>query len=245
MGEDNQIKKKDLGMPHSSAANTISTFIINNLRLDGEIEDGVSPSFLIRKWPPAFIEWSTKNLRDAFFASPLFPRLINPDSIKDTIVRGVGGGDLGYVVKGDNGKYSLFKYKMSLLESEIVISDEAYIIKKDIAEEFLKTRTVPSPEPNQDFGTGSILTPETSEIPETPPKGGKYKIKAIKWSGQINPQRWSSFFMKILSKLVQGNNLKLNVEFEYKPEEGVSEQKTEEIKSALKELGSDEELEVE
>ena len=245
LGEDNQIKKKDLGMPHSSAANTISTFIINNLRLDGEIEDGVSPSFLIRKWPPAFIEWSTKNLRDAFFASPLFPRLINPDSIKDTIVRGVGGGDLGYVVKGDNGKYSLFKYKMSLLESEIDISDEAYIIKKDIAEEFLKTRTVPSPEPNQDFGTGSILTPETSEIPETPPKGGKYKIKAIKWSGQINPQRWSSFFMKILSKLVQGNNLKLNVEFEYKPEEGVSEQKTEEIKSALKELGSDEELEVE
>ncbi len=36
-------------------------------------------------WPPAVPEWSTKGVRDAFFASPQFPRLLFPDEIKETI----------------------------------------------------------------------------------------------------------------------------------------------------------------
>jgi hypothetical protein len=38
-------------------------------------------------------------VRDAFYASPLFPRRLNPDTIKDTIARGVSNGQLGYVVR--------------------------------------------------------------------------------------------------------------------------------------------------
>ena len=63
------------------------------------------PNLLVRNWPPAFREWSTKAVRDAFFASPLFPRLLNPDAIKETIARGVSNGQLAYVGKTAGGKY--------------------------------------------------------------------------------------------------------------------------------------------
>ena len=92
LGKDNQLRSVDLGLVHSSAADTILTFIIDRLYKDDDVEkDSVSPNFLVRNWPPAFKEWSTKAVRDAFFASPLFPRLLRPESAKDTIARGVEG----------------------------------------------------------------------------------------------------------------------------------------------------------
>jgi hypothetical protein len=53
----------------------------------GEVEEGASPSLLLRNWP-AFPERSTRAVRDSFFASPQLPRLLKPDSLKGTIVRG-------------------------------------------------------------------------------------------------------------------------------------------------------------
>ena len=96
LGKDGEWKTVDLGLVHSSAAPSIGQLIIERLVQAGDIEDkGVSPNFLVRNWPPAFKEWNTRSARDAFFASPQFPRLLNPDSIKDTIARGVENGMLG------------------------------------------------------------------------------------------------------------------------------------------------------
>jgi hypothetical protein len=67
-----------------------------------------------RNWPPAFKEWNTRSVRDAFFASPQFPRLLNPDSIKDTIARGVENGMLGYIGKKADGSYAPFHWNSSL-----------------------------------------------------------------------------------------------------------------------------------
>jgi hypothetical protein len=39
----------------------------------------------VRNWSGAHKEWSTKAVKDAVFASPLFPRLLNGDLIGDTI----------------------------------------------------------------------------------------------------------------------------------------------------------------
>ena len=79
-----------------------------------EIQSGIGPNLLVRNWPPAFQEWSTKAVRDAFFASPLFPRLLNPDAVKETIARGVSNGQLAYVGKTAGGKYHPFNFKRSI-----------------------------------------------------------------------------------------------------------------------------------
>ena len=143
LGKDNQLRVVDLGLVHSSAADTVANFILERLQKDGEVEKSVSPNLLTRNWNPAFKEWSTKAVRDAFFASPLLPRLLNPDSVKDTIARGVEGGVLGYVGKTSDGDYQPFFYGGSLNPQDVEISDDMYIITRDTAEAYKKRKEKP------------------------------------------------------------------------------------------------------
>lgn len=143
LGKDNQLRIVDLGLVHSSAASTIVNFILERLEKDGEIEKGISPNLLVRNWNPAFKEWSTKAVRDAIFASPLFPRLINPETIKDTIARGVEGGLLGYVGKASSGDYQPFIYGSGLSPQDVEISDDMYIVTRETAETYKKLKEKP------------------------------------------------------------------------------------------------------
>jgi hypothetical protein len=128
LAKDNTMRVVDLGLVHSSAAESMVTLILTRLRQDGDVEKDISPNFLVKHWPPAFTEWSTKSARDAFFASPQFPRLINPEAIKDTISRGVAGGILAYVGKKADGDCDPFYFRKTLPVAEIEISDDMYLI---------------------------------------------------------------------------------------------------------------------
>ena len=97
LAKDNSIRSIDLGLVHSSADASLVGFIVNRLKQDGDISEGISPKFLVRNWSGAHKEWSTKAVKDAVFASPLFPRLLNGDLIRDTIARGVSNSVLAYV----------------------------------------------------------------------------------------------------------------------------------------------------
>ncbi|MFO0881272.1 MAG: DUF499 domain-containing protein [Gemmataceae bacterium] len=132
LGKDNALQHKDLGLVHSSAAGDLVSFLLNRLRGDGDVEPAVSPTFLARHWP-AMKEWSTKAVRDAFFASPLFPRLLNGDSVKETIARGVENGVLAYVGKGRAGRYEPFLFGTSLSPDEVEISDEMFVLTAEEA----------------------------------------------------------------------------------------------------------------
>ena len=95
-------------------ADYASIYVVASLRQEGEIEKEVRRRFLVRNWPPAFIEWSTKSVRDAFFASPQFPRLLYPDSIRETIARGVSEGLIGYGARTAKGEWSTIHFKERL-----------------------------------------------------------------------------------------------------------------------------------
>ncbi len=85
-------------------------YILLTLHQTNDVEKTVSPRSLVRNWP-AFAEWSTRAVRDAFYASTKFPRLLYPGTIKDTIARGATYGHLAYVGKSPNGRYSPRKPK--------------------------------------------------------------------------------------------------------------------------------------
>ncbi len=127
LAKDNTLKKIDLGLVHSSQADSMTKLITERLRQDSDIEPYTSPNYLVKHWPPAFTEWSTKAVRNAFFASPEFPRLLNGDSIKETIAKGVSNGILGYVGKGPKG-YDPFKFECPLAYDDVEISEEMFII---------------------------------------------------------------------------------------------------------------------
>jgi hypothetical protein len=118
LDKDNKLRTVDLGFVTSSAATSLTNFIINRLRQDGDVQETISPNFLARNWSSVYAEWSTKQVRDAFFASPQFPRLLNGDAIKETIARGVSGGQMAYVGKS-GADYDPFWYNKSIGANDV------------------------------------------------------------------------------------------------------------------------------
>lgn len=254
LGKDGDCKIVDLGLIHSSAAPSIGQLILERLGQAGDIEaKGVSPNFLVRNWPPAFKEWSTKSARDAFFASPQFPRLLIPDSIKDTIARGVENGMLGYVGKKADGSYAPFHWNSSLSFLDVEISEDVFIIQREVAEAYKAGQASPSPAARGGATVaGSLFTPHLprgngGDQPgppgiddETPSPAG---LPRLVWSGEVPHQKWMNFYTKVLSKFASTAGLTLTIRVEVAPVDGVSAQKVQETKIALRELGLKDSLE--
>jgi hypothetical protein len=242
LGKDGSWKTIDLGLVHSSAAPSLTELILERLRQEGDLETAISPSFLVRNWPPAFTEWSTRSVRNAFFASPQLPRLLNPDGLKDTIARGVENGILGYVGKKSDGSYAPFHWKSSLSILDVEISDDAFIIQKETAEAYVAGKTAPPTEPEIQSPadpTGAYplsITPSLSFGPQVQ-VATPSTLPRVTWKGDVPPQKWMNFYTKVLAKFATHPGLKIGLNIEIAPQGGISPQNLDEIKGALRELG--------
>lgn len=252
LGKDNTLKRVDLGLIHSSAAPDILSLILGRLRADGDLESGISPNFLMRNWPPAFKEWSTKSVRDAFFASPQFPRLTSPDVLKETISRGVGNGVFACVGKTPSGDYKPFWFGQAVMTSDVELSDDVFLISKDAAEAYLKQRSNPEPKPAPTSQVVAPLPTAAIQKPEAQTPSPAISLAtpepanapSLAWSGEIPAQKWMNFYTKVLSRFSALRGLNLSVRFEIKPDGGVSKQRIEETKTALRELGLNDNVEI-
>ncbi len=260
LGKDNTLKTIDLGLVHSSAAETLVQLMLGHLRQDGDLIDSVSPSFIVRNWPPAFKEWSTKSVRDAFFASPQFPRLLNADVVKETIARGVTSGHLAYVGKAPSGGYDPFLYGVGMSASEVEVADDMFIIARETAEAYKKAKEAPTPAPlpaKPANDAGSPYRPGQSAQPQDDGKANIVEVpvfgkgpqaaqvaQQLMWTGDIPPQKWTNFYNRVLSRFASGQGLRLTVQVSVTQEAGISEQKIEETKVALRELGLEDDVEV-
>ena len=190
----------------------------------------------MRNWPPALPEWSTKALREAFYASPKFPRLSNPDIVKTTIALGVTDGQLAYAGKrGDH--YEPFLFRRSTTVTEIEIADDAIVLRKEDAERIqagieagkpAKPSTIPPP----------AAGPKGANMASSPPSGpvSVRSIRGFRWEGDVPWQKWSQFYSKVFSRFSQ-KGLKLRIIVDVAPPGGVSDQDVKETEMALKELG--------
>ena len=242
LAKDNTVKQVDLGLVHSSAAPDLPTFIVTRLSEIGDIEKGVSPQFLVRNWP-AREEWPTKSVRDAFFATPKFPRLLSVEAVRQAIQNGVANGFFAYVGKTAKGDYQPFFFNRAMMTGDIELSDEVFLIKKEKAEEYktAKAAGIVSPPPQGTGGTQpSSIGGEGKNQPPVQPRAPvveQLSFKGMAWSGEIPPLKWMNFYTKVLAKFTAGKGLKLTLAIEVTPDGGLSKQKLEETKSALRELG--------
>ena len=245
LDEMNSLHRIDLGLVHSSAADSLVALMLGRLQQDDLVVDGVSPNFLVRNWPPALPEWNTKAVRDAFFASPKFPRLQNPDMVKQTICRGVEAGILAYVVKEPSGTYEPFVFRKPILEADLEVADDVFLITKDDAEAYIAQQASeeeerppePPPDDTSDDGgeTGDVTGGEDATTQEVVP--------GFRWVGEVAPQKWMNFYTKVLARFATAQGLKLTLTVDVKPEDGVSKAKIEETKVALRDLGVAEDIE--
>jgi hypothetical protein len=282
---------------------------------DGDITDGISAAFLVRNWPPAFTEWSVKSVRDMFYASPQFPRMLNQNIVKDGIAKGVANKVIAYVGKTSAGEYKPFYYGDVLSENDIEISEDMYIIKAEEAEKHKEPPSLTTlkispgqvrmnPGDKQAFVvdgfdqlgrsielpdlvwmvTGGVMDSQgvytagsdqgsfivkasaakvnsTANVainisvpkgedgghpdpgPDIPPVEPD-KLYKLAWKGDLPPQKWMNFYSKVLARFASTQGLKINVSIQVEPESGVPEQKIEETRSALRELGLDDEIEL-
>ena len=310
----NQLKMVDLGMITSSSADSMTSLIISHLRQNDEIVKAISPRFLLKNWPPAKTEWSIRDVRDAFFASPLFPRLLSTEAVSAVVARGVSEGQFAYVGKTPKGEYDPFTYKEALSEMQVEMSQDMFIIAAEEAERHIQppelTSVLVSPtnvqaKPGQkqtftvkgldQFGrdididgtiewdsTGGDIdkrgvlqvaedegnylvtvtvngiksTAEVRAAKETglgpgpgpgsgPGPGPKPTEVSLRWSGEIPPQKWMTFYTKVLTKLVSAGGLKITVSIQSSPEGGVAERQVEDVKTALRGLGLNDSVDVE
>ena len=308
LNKTNSIKDNDLGQINSSMAPTLSDLIVNTLRKDDEITDKVGSSRLIRFWPPAISEWSTKAVRDAFFASPALPRLIDPDSIKQTIADAVTSKLIGYARREGN-RTVLERFGEALGENEVEISDDIVILKAEDAQKLLEPprldRLIISPErvelsPNEHAGftvkgfdqygqhfaveaptwsapgctvepDGQIRVGESTGVfavtarcddveaqaeirvvarqkPDKPQNNEPREDdrKVIRWSGTITPQKWTTFYMKVVSPFAGTAGLELRVEVEMPadPNSQQAKAQVEKIRNALRDLNLDDSVDI-
>jgi hypothetical protein len=71
------------------------------------------------------------------------------------------------------------------------------------------------------------------------------KVSRITWLGELSAQKWMNFYTRVLAKFVTGNGLKLTVKVEVFQREGFCQQKLDETRSALRELGLSDKVDTE
>jgi len=172
LGKENGIQHMDLGLVHSSAANDLTSFVLAELRKVDLVQEAVSPTFLVRHWSEAHKEWSTQAVRDAFFASPKFPRLVNPESVKETIARGVENSILAYVGKGKGGRYQPFHFGGSLNPGDVEISEEMFVITAEEAKKQIEPPKL----------TSLALSPSHAQV--EPGKKQTFQVKGLDQHGR-------------------------------------------------------------
>lgn len=299
LDRDNQIVILDLGLITSSGATSPVKYILNRLRSEDIITDAVSPNFLVRNWSVAFAEWTTKSIHDAFFASPIFPRLLSSGAIKEAIARGVTEGKFAYCGKTGTNQYQPFIFKENISIQDIEIADDIILIQQENAEQY-QQKIIQPPVLNtiiiepasiklkpgerykinlkglDQYGeevslsniqwhidggtiseagilvagektgsyritaevnrikTSTIFTIESNSPPPPPPPP---TINHIEWEGIISPQKWSQFYLKVLSKYATNENVKMKISVNLSLTGEISEQTQQELQNSLQELG--------
>ena len=121
-----------------------------------------------------------------------------------------------------------------------------YIIQRATAEAYLAGKSAPAatvvtPPPTEE--TSESPTPKLGSAPvPVPPATG---FTSVSWKGDVPPQKWMNFYTKVLSKFATQSGLKIGLNVEIAPDGGVSNQKVDEIKVALRELGLSDDISLE
>jgi len=225
----------DLGLLHSSAADSLPGYIELRLRQQDLLVDTVSPDFLVRHWPPGLPRWPMRTLRGDFFASPLLPRLISADTLRATVARGVSSGAFGLGRLTANDGITSLRFAEPIESSDVDFSEEAVLIQREEATALKSgavgvTATVPA-QPQ----TPSEQTRQTGR-----PGGGvgvAPNVRGVHWAGEVPSTKWSLFYNKIVARLIPRGDVRLRVEIDAEPVDGLSDSAFNEIRQGFADLG--------
>jgi hypothetical protein len=94
------------------------------------------------------------------------------------------------------------------------------------------TPTIPGPQAVPTGSTPQQPTPAPVSVLPT-------KVSSIRWTGDVPAQKWMNFYTKVLSRFATTSGLRLRIQVEVAPNDGLSKQQIEDTRNALRELGLD------
>jgi len=247
LGENNQLQLHDLGPAQPSANPNMVKRILEELLSLDLVTKSLQPRFFTRNWSPAYEAWDTKAVKEMFFASPKYPRLLNADQVlKEVIAKGVKERVLAYVGKTTEAGYQPFYFGESLTAEDIEISEEMWILQGEKAEIYLKTRIQQTAGPvakvTHTHHSDHTVHPTAEEVKGLPailsPRPIIQSKNSFVWQGELHPNKWMIFYRKVLTKQVADadREIKLTVTLEVTSKAGFSGPAEEEIQVALREV---------
>jgi len=184
LGEDNALRRIDLGLIHSSSSASLTDLIVNRLRQDDLIADVIAPNYLVRFWPPALPEWSTKAVRDAFYASPKLPRPLKVDVVRKMIASGVTGGQLAYVTKAADGSYDSLKTGVPMDGAIVELLEDVFIITRSHATAYAEALALKEA---QAVAEASKADDQTAAEPKTDAETGAADVPVVGTKEKTSP----------------------------------------------------------
>jgi hypothetical protein len=255
LGKDGGLKAHDLGLVHSSAADSLPALVLADLERVGDVTADLGASQLLRFWPPALPEWPTKAVRDAIFAAPQFPRLLFPDAIRKTIAEGVAQGRIGYDLTGGAG--AGLRFDEAMRPEDVDIGEDSFIVTAEEARRRLAAQAGASKPPTgageadgdgAKTGDGEAVGGEPGGDrvgggDEVPTRGDR-RVVALSWSGDLPHQKWNLFYRQVLMPLAGNPTLRLHVQLRTENAAGIEDSVRSALKAALRDLtGEDARLE--
>lgn len=254
--KDGSLKTLDMGLTHSSAAESLPALVLNELEREGDVTAALGAGQLVKYWPPALPEWTTKAVRDAVFASPQFPRLLFPQAIRETIASGVARGHLAYGAVGADG--GQLRFDEAMRSEEVEIGEDSFIVTAEEARRRIAVAgggsesggavqpgggpggiggTGPGPTTGGDERRGGRTEPgETDGGDDELPTPGDRKVVALSWSGELPHQKWNLFYRQVLMPLASKPKLRLRLQLEVEDEAGLPDELRTATRAALRDL---------
>ena len=248
-GEADGLKVIDLGIGHSSSAETMCGRVLIALKSQELLNESVSAGYIDRHWPPALREsgaWPLASLRQSFLNGSL-TRLLDPDAtLRNKIPEFVERGDLGFASGPlPDGTYQRLWFRELLPPDEVTFEDNVLLLRKETAEALKSAAHVPG----AGVEASEIPGEPSSPIPPGPIEGeGPRHVEAVRrvrLVGTIPPEVWNRLGARILPKLRSGSELSIGVDFAVSAPEESARRLTSELQQALQELGLDNAVRIE
>lgn len=226
----NNLKSFDMGTIVYSKSNPISNIVWQTLKEHEKLIEKLDPNLVLSAkwslWPKGKNSINIKVLWEYFAQYTNLPILSSESVLRSCVTQGVSRGLFGYAL-GDGKKFEKPFYNKYIEEENIEISETSWLIKPEIAVKLLPKEEQVSIKKISKGGATSIIIEK--------PTGGKKElgiktIKELSFDASIDWQNWQNFFTYIISPLTEDNaDIKIELKFESKSDEGISQDKIDAI----------------
>lgn len=220
-GREDSLEFFDMGLQIQRSDRKMSDAVWETLVIRERLAPRIGPTRIISKdlglWPEERPAISTKDLKDAFLTFTHLPMIPSIDSLRETIVQGIEGGQFAYARgTAEKSEFHTIKISSRLDQAAIDFLEDTYLLRPKFALELLGRIPQPGSHPEKPEIPGTKEPP-----PPIPP--GMQPYESVNISSELDWKKWMEFHEAVLRPLINaGAAISIKVQVTGTSEEGIS-----------------------